>query len=82
MYECGKLKKVLGNKLGYRVILEQFGQRFSCLLDKGIPKYMKEIVTPPLQTSLKEIEFSRWRFELFKIAQPIQPIWQHIFALP
>ena len=23
MYECGKLKKVLGNKLGYRVILEQ-----------------------------------------------------------
>ena len=28
--------------------------------------------------NMKEIEFSRWLFEL----QPIQPIWQHIFALP
>ena len=26
MYECGKLKKVLGNKLGYQVILEQCGR--------------------------------------------------------
>ena len=33
--------------------------------------------------NMKEIEFSWWLFCIIcKIAQPIQPIWEHIFALP
>ena len=45
-------------------------QRFSCLLDEGIPKYGRNWI----------LTMAFWA--TCKIAQPIQPIWQHIFALP
>ena len=46
MYECGKLKKVLGNKLGYRVILEQCAERAN---------YAHHITTCPFPTGFLDL---------------------------
>ena len=43
---------------------------FSCLLDEDIPKIWKKLNS----------DDGFWA--TCKIAQPIQPVWQHIFALP
>ena len=45
-------------------------QRFSCLLDEGIPKIWRNWI----------LTVAFWA--TCTIAEPIQPIWQHIFALP
>ena len=45
-------------------------QLFSCLLDEGISKIWKKLI----------LKMAFW--VTCKIAQPIQPIWQHIFDLP